>query len=152
MNREELRSLVRTVFIVCFIVTLALGLWIVGTPENARKKKEDLALIDNLIDITNEIGRYIGRNNGLPKTLDTLSVNKNKIKNIIYNPGDQKNGTYDCLLCSKFNLEGGPEDCANRYYQYRLSKQFCKHSAGHVCFKIRCSKGKSDDSIFCSPV
>lgn len=128
------------------IIAIAAGFFIVGTPSEIRKQKQDAIRVGDLQNIQWQIVNYWQQKEVLPVTLDALSdpISYNVIPN---DPETKALYTYEATgalsfkLCATFAMVGGMEGSIEGPRAMPVEVSVVKgtpdnwqHAAGEVCF------------------
>ncbi len=120
------------------LVTVVAGFFIIGTPQQIRKMKQDSVRVQDLQNIQWQVVNYWQQKQVVPQNLDALN---DPISNPSI-PVDPKTGdayTYKAVnktsfaLCATFELSGGQSGAISRPVAAGISDNW-QHDAGEVCF------------------
>ncbi len=159
MRREKVSSkdkIINYYFYIILILTVIIfisGVLFVESPREARKKRLDGEVINNLSNIENAIGVYYATEKKLPENLvflvdETDYLKEDSIKNVV----TKKEFEYKIIdkehyeLCTDF-LRSNKEDKDNRYMYEYLNKSW-QHKEGYDCVK----KKINDDLVKPMPI
>lgn len=122
------------------LVTIIAGFFIVGTPQEMRRLKQDNVRVQDLQNVQWQIVNYWQQKEALPTTLEDL---RDPISETMI-PLDPKTGepyTYTktgdktFTLCAVFEEEGGANTVVARPVSATGTEENWKHGAGEVCFE-----------------
>lgn len=128
---------------ILFIVLVVVGIWLAGSPQDARLKRFDDARIQDLNAISNAVTNFYNKKDKLPTTVVELDEQNQRDYNQTLNLKDPQSGvayeyrvisttTREFELCAQFNLENQSE--AIMYYEPYGKGNTWQHSAGRDCF------------------
>lgn len=122
------------------LVTIIAGFFIIGTPQEIRRIKQDNIRVQDLQNIQWQIVNYWQQKESLPANLEEL---KDPISGAVI-PADPKtgeayvykrNGPLEFELCATFEREGGFETSIAKPIDATMAAQDSwQHAAGEVCF------------------
>lgn len=129
---------------VLFVVLIVVGVWLAGTPGEARAKRFDQARVQDLNAISNAVTNYYNAKNSLPVTVAELDAANQKAYNQTLNLKDPQTGkAYEYRvtggssgrefeLCAEFNA--AYKTNAYNSVSYGLNNNIWDHDAGRDCF------------------
>lgn len=129
---------------VLFVALVSVGIWLAGTPSEARAKRFDQARVQDLNAISNAVTNYYNAKKALPATIAEVDAYNQKAYNQTLNLKDPQTGqayeyriTGDSMgrefeLCADFNVEN-KTNSYNRV-SYGPDNNIWDHEAGHDCF------------------
>lgn len=127
---------------ICFVVLVIVGVYLAGSPSEARAKRFDNARVQDLNAISNAVTNFYDRNEKLPETFAQLDEYNQKTFNQTLNSKDPQSGasyeyrvlsttTREFELCAQFNMENHTQ---GRTYMPYETNNIWDHAAGRDCF------------------
>jgi len=125
--------------VVLFVIgIIAIGLYFVGSPQQARMKKFDKQKISDLQRLSHFIDGYYRENEKLPDKLEELKQNKPNLN--ITDPQTNKEYQYEKIengkykLCAEFN---NSQTDVKRYYPTPRGGEKWNYQQGESCFELK---------------
>lgn len=124
---------------VLVLVTIIAGFFIIGTPQEIRRLKQDNIRVQNLQDIQWQVVNYWQQKEALPANLEALKdpisgniipVDPKTGESYVYN----KTGAMTFELCATFDREGGQNSSVAKPVDLSADDNW-QHEAGKVCFE-----------------
>lgn len=127
---------------VFFVVLVIVGIYLAGSPREARAKRFDEVRVQDLNAISNAVNNYYDRNEKMPETITQLDEYNQKAFNQTLNLNDPQSAapyeyrvvsttTREFELCAQFNLESRTD---KRAYNPYGTNSIWDHEAGRDCF------------------
>ncbi|PSO44567.1 MAG: hypothetical protein BRC22_02315, partial [Parcubacteria group bacterium QH_9_35_7] len=125
--------------VVLFVIgIIAIGLYFVGSPQQARMKKFDKQKISDLQRLSHFIDGYYRENEKLPDKLEELKQNKPNLS--ITDPQTNRKYQYEKIknrqykLCAEFN---NSQTESKRYYPTPRREEKWNYQQGESCFELK---------------
>ena len=133
------------------IIAFVSAWFFVESPVNARNRRLDQKLINNISNLEGSINSYLSSEEKLPENLDQLANNENFYlnKNILIDPETKAPIEYKKLSEKSFEL------CANFRTDNRKDEIFYSnksHDTGYQCLKGNIYDSKFKDTVVAEPV
>ena len=151
MNNDKLKLIIKKIFGVGIVFVIAIGLWLVGSPSNARKIQDDKECLATLNNIKYQIASYLRRKKSLPKTLSELDIKANNLSTMEYSDLS-KDEKYKYRICVNFHFNYSKDGEVYNYSFYDLSGDDYRYTSGRNCFNFECEKDKDNSWYSCNYV
>ncbi len=125
------------------VIVLALGLWVAGSPQHARRTEIDARRVQMLDAVSNAVDSYYDRSRTLPAALDSLISVSRWNRADLRDPVTSEPFGYSVLdsthyqLCATFDTADTTGDMAIGL----RGSAFWAHGAGRHCFRLQVPAG-----------
>ncbi len=127
---------------VFFVVLVSVGIYLAGSPKDARAKRFDNIRVQDLDAISNAVTNYYNRSKTMPETITQLDEYNQKYFNQTLNLKDPQSSapyeyrvlsttTREFELCAQFNTKN---ELNEHMYNSYGDRSVWNHNAGHDCF------------------
>ena len=131
------------------VILVVVGIWLAGSPSEARAKRFDDARVQDLNAISNAVNNYYNDTDALPTTVAELDAHTQRKYNQNLNLKDPQSSaayeyrvvsttTREFELCAHFNKENS--NFTDAYYLSYEKRNVWQHSAGRDCFTHTANK------------
>lgn len=138
---------------VLFVVLVVTGVWLAGSPVDARAKRFDEVRVQDLNAISNAVNNFYDRTEKMPETMAALDEYNQKAFNQTLNLRDPESGVLyeyrvvndtarEFELCAQFNAEKRTDQ--RIYNPSGLNNSIWDHAAGRDCFTQVANKYSND--------
>lgn len=141
MKRINKLSVFVTLVSVVVSAAVIAGLFLAGTPEQARLRQFDDRRVNDLQEISRGIDVYYLRKEALPQQLDDLTKERGIYLRSVYDPKTEERYAYRVIdelryeLCATFDTDT-IEESAKSVSPRPFREQFWNHGVGEICFSL----------------